>query len=107
MVRPFRIERQEFLFAAHLVLMMATHFATCDFAEFDQVKRWDFEDIVADFDGHLRRPGLAGARQARHLGVGYDAASIMNIEDVHAWATELVPEGPRLGASGPPARSAS
>jgi hypothetical protein len=39
---PFRVERHEFLFAAHLILMMDAHLAANSFADFEQVERWTF-----------------------------------------------------------------
>jgi len=93
---PFRVERHEFLFAAHLVLMMEAHFASRSFAEFDQVERWTFEDLISDFPGHLQRLGLSAPRPAQFRGVGYDTTTILNIDEVRAWAGDLTAEGLRV-----------
>ncbi len=100
-VTPFRVARHEFLFAAHLVLMMDHHFATADFSRFDRVERWCFEDLTADFPGHLARLGLNRPRIARRDGVRYDAGTIVNREEVQAWAEALAPEGLRIRIAEP------
>jgi hypothetical protein len=86
---PFRVERHEFLFAAHLILMMAAHLAANSFAEFEQVERWTFEEMTADFSGHLRRLGLVEPRIAHLRGVPYDDRTILNLDEVRAWAEDL------------------
>ena len=100
-ISPFRVARHEFLFAAHLVLMMEQHFATADFSRFDRVERWCFEDLTADFPGHLGRLALERPRVARLGGVGYDARTIVNMDEVRSWAAALVPEGLRLRVAEP------
>lgn len=100
-VSPFRVARHEFLFAAHLVLMMEEHFATTDFSRFDRVERWRFEDLVADFPDHLSRLGLERPRIARLDGVAYDAATIVNFDEILGWAEALVPEGLRVRVAEP------
>jgi hypothetical protein len=86
---PFQVERHEFLFAAHLILMMDAHFAANSFAEYEQVERWIFEEMTADFSGHLRRLGLAAPRIAHYRGVPYDDQTITNPDEVRAWAGDL------------------
>lgn len=100
-VSAFRVARHEFLFAAHLVLMMEQHFATADFSRFDRVERWCFEDLIADFPGHLSRLGLERPRIARLGGVGYDTKTIVNWDEIHVWAEALVPEGLRVRIAEP------
>ena len=89
----------KFLFAGHLVLMMDVCFASRDFSEFDQVERWTFEDLTADFEGHLGRLGMTGLRPAQRRGVGYDETSIVNLAQVRRWAADLVPRGLRIGTA--------
>jgi hypothetical protein len=86
---PFKVERHEFLFVAHLVIMMEAHFRANSFAEFAQVERWTFEEMTADFPGFLRRLGLAEPRIRQLRGVPYDARSILNLEEVRGWAEDV------------------
>lgn len=95
-VTPFRVERHEFMFLAHLVLMMELHFRATDFSTFDRVERWSFEDLVADFPGHLAKLGVVSPRPAQMRGVSYDAASITNMAEVLGWAVEMTQAGLRL-----------
>ena len=69
--------------------MMDAHLAANSFAEFEQVERWTFEEMTADFSGHLRRLGLVEPRIAHLRGVPYDDRSILNLDDVRAWAEDL------------------
>jgi hypothetical protein len=95
---PFRIERHEFLFLAHMVLMMEGYFRTTDFSEFDRVERWTFEDLVADFPRHLGLLGLEKPKRVDRLGVGHDAATVLNMPEVLDWAAGLAAAGLRVGA---------
>ena len=95
---PFQIERHEFLFLAHMVLMMEAHFRTADFAGFDRVERWTFEDLVADFLGHLGLLGLQHPRRMDRTGVGYDAGTVLNLPEVLDWAADLAADGLRVGS---------
>ena len=86
------------MFVAHLVLTMEDHFRSEFFAGFDRVERWTFEDLTADFPGHLQSLGVQAPRVARLMGVGYDTASVLNMAEVLGWAAELAGEGLRTGA---------
>jgi hypothetical protein len=80
--------------------MMDAHFAANSFAEFEQVERWTFEEMTADFPGHLRRLGLVESRIAHLRGVPYDDRTILNLEEVRAWAGDLgiAPPGQQVAA---------
>lgn len=95
---PFRIERNEFLFVAHMVLMTELYFRSADFGDFDRVERWTFEELVADFPAHLRQLGLEKPRVMEERGVGYDRATVLNMDEVLGWAEALRGEGLRLGS---------
>jgi hypothetical protein len=98
---PFHIQRHEFLFLAHMVLMMEADFRTADLAGFDRVERWTFEDLVADFLGHLGLLGLQHPRRMDRIGVGYDAGTVLNMPEVLDWAADLAKDGLRVGSLQP------
>ncbi len=98
---PFRIQWHEFLFLAHMVLMMEAHFRDADLARFDRVERWTFEDMIADFPGHLGLLGLDNPRRTDRIGVGYDAGTVLNMPEVLDWAAGLAADGLRVGSSQP------
>ena len=102
MAKPFRIERHEFRFLAHMVLMMEHYASTAALTDFGQVERWTFEDLIADFPGHLSRLGLQKPRMATQRGVRYDASTVLNMPEVLEWAADLAGEG--LRSSGCPER---
>jgi len=93
---PVRIERNEFLCVAHMVLMMEQFMRTADLDGFDQVERWAYEDLVADFPFHLRKLGVDKPRIAQARGVAYDFSTVLNMDEVLGWAEALRGEGLRV-----------
>ncbi len=94
-VEPFAIDRHEFLSIAYMVLMMETHFRTIDRYGFDRVEHWMFEDMVADMPGHLLRLGIEQPTISNRMGVSYDSNTVLNLDEVHFWASSMVREGLR------------
>jgi hypothetical protein len=94
---PFVMRRHEFLTLAHMVLMMERYQEETDFSAFDVVERWLFEDFVADVPGHLRKLGVENPRVSNQIGVGYDATTIVNFDEVLSWAKALETDGFRVG----------
>lgn len=92
----FAIAREEFLALAYMVLMMERFQAQAKLDGFDDIRRWDYEDLVADFAGHLRQIGIDDYVDRQLLGVRYDASTVTNMDEVAEWARALESEGFRF-----------